>query len=214
MKETMEHPSAEALEAFVEGALGARDRALVRNHLMGCARCDSDAEEWRSLFVVLRTLPRFAPAPGFAERVMASVHVYRPWYTELRGFIEWLLPRTTWGWATAAAIFALPVVAGVTFVAWLLSKSYVTAHGLWVFATDRFAAAAGTVLSGMSTRFMETAIGMWAARGVEAASTAGTWQIGILAAGATAATAVSTWVFYRFLFRSTDRGSNHVTFSF
>lgn len=214
MKETMHHPSAEALEAFVEGALGAPDRAALRSHLMSCARCDSDADEWRSLFAVLRTLPRFAPAPGFGERVMASVHVYRPWYTELRGFLEWLLPRTTWGWATAAAVFALPVVAGFTLVAWLLSKSYVTAYGLWVFATDRFAAAAGKLASGVSTRVMETDVGVLLARGFETASAAGTYEIGLLAAGATFATAVSTWVLYRFLFSSTDRGSNHVTFSF
>ena len=77
MNERMLHPTTEILEAFAEGGLDAADGAVVQSHLLGCHRCDSVVEEWRSVFYSLAQLPRLAPSRGFAERVMAHVRTGR-----------------------------------------------------------------------------------------------------------------------------------------
>ena len=141
MREAGQHPTTESLESYAEGILSAADRAVVASHLMGCSRCEGEVEDWRALFQALSSLPRFSPALGFANRVMTHVRIPEPWHARATGWIERLLPKSTYGWAVAVVILALPVVAGGSLLAWLLSKSYVTAHGLWVFATDRFASA-------------------------------------------------------------------------
>jgi anti-sigma factor RsiW len=210
----MEHPTAERLEAFAEGLLKDGERAVIGSHLLGCARCETDVEEWRSLFAVLRTLPSFAPAPGFALRVMAHVRIPQPWYARASALIDRMLPRTTGGWAVAAAILALPLLAGASFMAWLLSKSYVTVQGLWVFATDLFASEASRLGSRAVDAFVATDLAAWLAQGLDAAFGTGTREMGVVAVAGAGLTALSIWVLYRYLFRTPNRDSNYAMFSF
>lgn len=214
MREPMEHPNAQHLEAYVEGSLSDRERTHVRMHLLTCRRCETDVEEWRGLFSALQGLPRFAPAPGFAERIMSVVRIPRPWHARAWNVLEQLLPRSTWGWAATAAVFALPIVAGVTLMVWLLSKSYVTAHGLWVFSTGQFAAAALSIVGGGANLVMQTDVAAWFARSLETATQTGPRGIGALAITGTILTLISIWVIYRYLFRSRTRDTTYATFSF
>ena len=88
MREAGQHPTTESLESYAEGTLPAADRAVVASHLMSCVRCDSEVEDWRSLFQALATLPHFAPALGFANRVMAHVRIPEPWHARASGWLE------------------------------------------------------------------------------------------------------------------------------
>lgn len=209
----MNHPTAERLEAYVEGSLGEDVRAGVRSHLLACPRCEHDVEEWRSLFAVLRGLPRFAPAPGFASRVMAHVRVPEPWHARASGWFERVLPRTTGGWAVATLLLALPVVTGASFMAWLLSKSYVTAHGLWVFSTNQFANFARRAATGAFEGLLQTDAATWLARGLETAQTAGVRELGVFAAAGGVLMFISIWVLYRYLIQPSHRESTYVSFS-
>lgn len=209
----MNHPPSARLEAFVEGSLDGSERALVESHLLGCARCEGEVEEWRSLFAVLRSLPRFVPAPGFANRVMAHVRIPEPWHARASRAVSRWIPRTTGGWAVAAALLAIPVLAGAGMMAWLLSKSYITAHGLWVFATDQFASVAGRAAQGAFNGLLETSLATWIAQLMASAQSAGAREVGVLALGGALLTIVSVWVLYRYLFRPSDGNVNHVTFS-
>jgi anti-sigma factor RsiW len=208
----MEHPTAERLEAYVEGSLDDGARAAVASHLLRCPHCEHDVEEWRSLFAVLRGLPRFAPAPGFASRVMAHVRVPRPWHARA-GWFTRFLPRTTGGWAMATLLLALPVVTGVGFMTWLLSKSYVTAHGLWVFSTQQFFDFARRTAQGLFDGLLQTYAAAWVARGLEAAQMTGVRELGVVAAASGVLMMVSIWVLYRYLIRPSYRESTHVSFS-
>jgi anti-sigma factor RsiW len=213
VNERYTHPTSERLEAFVEGILDEGDRAVVASHLLACPRCEGEVEEWRSLFAVLRSLPSFVPEPGFATRVMAHVRIPAPWHARASGFFSRFIPRTTGGWAVAAALLAIPVLTGVSFMAWLLSKSYVTANGLWVFATGQFSSVAGRTARGLFDGLLETSVAAWVARGLDAAQSAGVREVGVLAVGGALLTIVSAWVLYRYLFRPSNGNSNHVTFS-
>lgn len=215
MKHRMQHPTTDSLEAYAEGAIGLGHRATIETHLLGCPRCDAVVEEWRSLFHALAALPRFAPAANFASRVMAQVRIPLPWYARAADMVARVLPSTTRGWAILAAVLALPILAGGTFMAWLLSKSYVTTHGLWVFVTDRLATAAYALLTGAMTFLMQTDVVAWLAKSAETlVQTGGLRGIGALAAGGAVLIVISVWVLYTNLFRTSDQESTYVTYSF
>jgi hypothetical protein len=162
---------------------------------------------------VLRSLPRFVPAPGFATRVMAHVRIPEPWHARASRAVGRWIPRTTGGWAFAAALLALPVLAGAGMMAWLLSKSYITAHGLWVFANDQFTSVAGRAAQGAYNGLLETSMAARVAQLLQSAQSAGAREVGVVALGVALLTIVSVWVLYRYLFRPSDGNVNHVTFS-
>jgi anti-sigma factor RsiW len=215
LKETNQHPAAERLEAYAESRLDGTTMSAVRSHLIGCPRCEAEVDDWRSMFAALATLPRFAPAAGFVHRVMAGVEVPRPWQAKASDMLVRVLPKTTRGWAATAALLALPILAGGTVMAWLLSRSYITTHGLWVFATDRFAATASKVAGGVVTSMMETDVAAWLVTSIGGFfGTAGVRGVGVLACAGAVLTLLSVWILYRFLFRTPHRDSTYVTFSF
>jgi len=47
-------------------------------HLADCSLCRVEAERERKVILELVQLPKFAPSPGFADRVMAQVKVHAP----------------------------------------------------------------------------------------------------------------------------------------
>lgn len=69
---TDSHPSAELLQAFLEGQLSRRKLGAVEEHLAGCPRCSGELDAWRALFHDLGGLARHGPREGFAERVMTD----------------------------------------------------------------------------------------------------------------------------------------------
>ncbi|MGH7645822.1 MAG: hypothetical protein ACREMR_09570 [Gemmatimonadales bacterium] len=68
------HLSTEEIELWAQGLLGAA-RTM---HLTECSLCFAEAARERKLELALAQLPRFAPAAGFAHRVMAHVRLPTP----------------------------------------------------------------------------------------------------------------------------------------
>ncbi len=68
------HLTTDEIELWAQGILGAA-RAL---HLADCSLCRETADRERKIILALVQLPSFAPAPGFADRVMARVRVPTP----------------------------------------------------------------------------------------------------------------------------------------
>lgn len=83
------HPSAEQLQALLEGELPHRKLSAVEEHLAGCARCSAELDAWRTLFHDLGELFEHEPLEGFAERVMTEVR-HRSHVTDavLQDFLE------------------------------------------------------------------------------------------------------------------------------
>jgi hypothetical protein len=68
------HLSTEEIDLWAQGLLGAA-RTM---HLPDCSLCLAEAERERKLLLAFAQLPRFGPATGFADRVMAQVKVPTP----------------------------------------------------------------------------------------------------------------------------------------
>ena len=62
-----------SLDAYVEGTLDPRRRALVAAHLEGCAACSSLLEEFRVIDALLLQPRVIEPAPNFTFKVMAEI---------------------------------------------------------------------------------------------------------------------------------------------
>jgi hypothetical protein len=216
----MIHPDMERLQLYIEERLGDGDRAVLESHLLGCAACQSDVEEWRSLFTMLATMPYHAPAKGFADRVMAHVVLPDPWYVRaaarVSNQLQVFTPRTTRGWAFATAFFAVPIAFFAALTAWILSKPYITPNGLVSYAVDRTQAAVDSAAQGTLATILQSDIALFFARGLDALANAGLGTAGALAAATAMAMALSVWVLYQNLFRMTTRRENHtyVSYSF
>jgi len=209
------HPESDRLEAYVEGGLPPAERAVLESHLGACARCQAEVEEWRALFGLLASLPRLAPAPGFADRVLAGVRVRRPWPARAAALLARLWPRGTRGWALAAAFLAFPVVLGGALAGWLLTRPGVTPWALWVFVRDRAGEALGALAARAASGVLESTLVLRAVQAVESLVTrAGVEALGAAAALFATLMLVSAWVLYQNLFRTPSRGAHHVSLSF
>lgn len=74
MTNTPMHLTTDEIELWAQGLLPAA-RAL---HLTDCSLCRVEADRERKVMLELVQLPHFAPAPGFADRVMAQVRIHTP----------------------------------------------------------------------------------------------------------------------------------------
>ncbi|HWC74428.1 MAG TPA: hypothetical protein VG454_10875 [Gemmatimonadales bacterium] len=68
------HLTTDEIELWAQGLLPAA-RAM---HLADCSLCRVEAERERKVILELVQLPKFAPQPGFADRVMAKVRIPTP----------------------------------------------------------------------------------------------------------------------------------------
>lgn len=219
MNDPILHPASERLQAFIENALETADRAVVESHILGCPQCEREVEEWRSLFAVLNSLPQFEPKLDFANRVMANVTLPEPWYVRtaarVGSRVQVLVPKTTRDWAAAAACLALPIALFGALAYWVLSKPYITPSGLIAFTFERVQSVVTTFAAGAFSAALQSDVALYAARGLGAVSNAGLGAAGALAAAVAMATALSAWVLYQNLFRTTTRENrSYVSYSF
>jgi anti-sigma factor RsiW len=210
----MKHLTEDRLDAYCDGSLASEERAAADAHVAHCSQCRAEVEDWRAVAAALAALPRLAPRKGFADRVMARVRIRQPWHARAGALVARAVPRTTPGWAFAASVLSVPVLFVGGFAAWLLSKSYVTAQGLWIFATDRFADGANQVASGAMSSVLNSDIAAWLVTNLTRLfDSAGARGVGAIAAASAMVVAVSAWVLYRYLFRSPARSATHATSS-
>lgn len=220
MSESIIHPTADQLQSFVEGILADSDKAVLESHLLGCPACKGEVEEWRSLFSVLATLPQLAPSAAFANRVMAQVILPDPWYVRaaarVNAQLQTIVPKTTRGWAYASAILGLPMIFFGALTVWLFSKPYITKEGLFAFTVDRGIELFGSIKKGTLTTLLHSDIALYAARGLDALTSAGPGAAGALALTIASATALSAWVLYKNLFRPSNTGDDqhYASYSF
>lgn len=66
----------------------------LRAHIDECRACAAQLAKARVLCDALEALPRFAPTPRFAEKVMAQVQVVEPWHVAAFGLAQRLIPRS------------------------------------------------------------------------------------------------------------------------
>ncbi|MGQ0815511.1 MAG: anti-sigma factor family protein [Gemmatimonadota bacterium] len=220
MNDPIMHPTAETLQGFVEGLLDEGERVVLESHLLGCTECQGEVEQWRALFSLLAIMPQHAPPAGFASRVMAHVTLPDPWYMRLPARVgervQLLVPKTTRGWAVATACLALPVVFFTALAAWILSKPYITPQGLFTYTYAKAQAIISGIAQGTLSTVLQSDVALFAARGLDTLVNAGAGAAGALFLTLAMATALSAWVLYQNLFRTTTTRENrhYVSYSF
>jgi anti-sigma factor RsiW len=213
------HPNTERLQGFVEGILDDADRAIIESHLVQCATCQTEVEEWRSLFSVIATLPQFTPSIHFADNVMRSIVLPDPWYVRALAKagdrLQVIAPKTTRGWAFASGVLALPFALFAVLATWLLSKPYMTPSNVFAFAVDRGGDLINSVVTGAAAQLLQTDFALFVARQLQALSEAGLGTAGALLAAVAIATAGSAYILYQNLFRANaHRNHRYVSYSF
>ena len=67
------HEMKERLHDLLDGTLEEGEQRALERHLAGCAACARSHDELRALDAWARDLAPIAPAPGFADRVLARI---------------------------------------------------------------------------------------------------------------------------------------------
>lgn len=219
MSESILHPDSEKLQSFVEGTLDDAGRAVLESHLLGCVACKGQVEEWRSLFNVLAELPQFEPSPMFADNIMALVKLPDPWY--VRALVRVgdrahrYAPRSSRGWALAAACLALPLTLFGVLATWWVSKPYITASNVFAFTLHRSEEFLNSVAQGALSQAMQTDVALFIARQLDALASAGLGGAAALLAGIAVTTVASIYILYQNLFRANaHKNETYASYSF
>lgn len=118
------HPDSSAaarIQDYLDGALSPAEERAFEARLATSPEFRAEVEGWRALYDSLGALPRLAPAPGFAERVLAALPARAPlgvrvwrWVTGGRSASEtWAHPPEERLQDFAEGILALPLAARV-----------------------------------------------------------------------------------------------------
>ena len=219
MSESILHPDTEKLQSFVEGTLDDAGRAVLESHLIECSACQTEVDEWRSLFTVLAELPQFSPSPVFADNIMAMVKLPDPWY--VRALVRVgdrahrYAPKTSRGWALAAACLALPLTLFGVLATWWVSKPYITASNVFAFALHRGEELVNSVAQGALSQVMQTDVALFIVKQLDVLTTAGLGAAGALLAGIAVTTVASIYILYQNLYRANaHKNESYASYSF
>ena len=128
--------------------------APLRTHIDECAECRTRVDDARRIVDALDRIPRFAPAPSFANRVMAQVQVIEPWHVALSSAAMRLVPRTTGMRVVFATSASLVAVAFSTAAVWLAFRGDVAMY-VGGLASERVRA----TLTSVAGSFIGTVLG-------------------------------------------------------
>jgi hypothetical protein len=104
------HLRPDEIELLLDGEEGF-GVAPLKAHVRSCLVCQTELESARELMIALDTLPDFAPASGFSDRVMSQVQVFEPWHAAATRTVAQLVPASKP--ARVAAGFGAAIGAGL-----------------------------------------------------------------------------------------------------
>lgn len=143
MPEEQAHLTATTLEQLAEGTASGAEATEARAHLDVCQRCAGELEFYQNLFTALSELPRFAPAPDFADAVMARVELS----AQENAVIAWmrrLAPARKRGWVMLGALVTAPAMPFIALFAWLVIQPLVSPTLVWQWIQLRIQSATQT----------------------------------------------------------------------
>lgn len=151
----------------------------LRAHARDCQQCAAELADARAAMAELERIPRLMPSPLFTERVMAKVHVFRPWYATALDVARRLVPRPG---PIRTAVATAAALACVTL----------TVLGLWIATrADQFLALVALTAEQVRLVGLEVAGALLGASAVAAIQTGGTRMLAVGAAALLISTAVA-----------------------
>jgi hypothetical protein len=100
----------------------------LKAHIAECAPCRAQVDESRRVIGALDNLPRFAPSPSFAGRVMAQVQVVEPWHVALLDAARRAVPRSAPMRVVMAASAAVIATTFSSALLWLAFRTDVAMY--------------------------------------------------------------------------------------
>lgn len=197
------HIPGDRLQDFAEGLLPARKAAGAEAHLAACEPCRHQFKGWERLFGTLAALGRFSPAPGFAERVLASVRVPSPlpapWVQAGGRALAWtrgFLPQTRRGWAVAGGIASAPTISmGVLFYL-VFSHPLLSFGSFTTYVSWKASAALLSLASALGSAAVDS-VAVFRAYSFVGALARSPLLVGIGGLGFSLMSALALWVLYR-----------------
>lgn len=122
------HLSDEILGRYLDGDLGRTKRLAARRHLGACPACRARIAEWERLFSRLSGLTRFAPAKGFADRVLARLPAVPAVAPARAAAAPWVHALPNWArrlWPAAAGAAAAWAAAAGGLAVWAAGRAAV-----------------------------------------------------------------------------------------
>ena len=139
------HLLPDELDLLLDGETGFGVQQLT-GHLRDCAQCRDELAALRLFVADIETLPDLTPRTGFADRVMAEVHVFEPWHVAARTTLVGLLPTH-------------PVARIAAGVALTTTASAVTGAAVWGWAHRDAAVFMGGLVTERAREGMLTSLG-------------------------------------------------------
>lgn len=102
--------------------------APLQVHVDACEACQARLARSRKIVDVLEDLPRFAPRPQFANRVMAQVQIVEPWHVAVIETARRFVPQSTQMRAVMAATASVVAVALTSGAVWLALHADLTMY--------------------------------------------------------------------------------------
>jgi hypothetical protein len=158
--------------------------APLRGHVATCDQCSAELDSARAVVEALDHLPRFAPSPLFADRVLAEVRVFEPWHVSAldaaRRYVPSSAPARVLVAAGASSVGLLLTVLTVWLTSRLDAFLFVS-QLLFQRGRDAFLAGASAALGSLLGEPALTAIRASGTAGIAIAATAAV-VAGLLAA--------------------------------
>lgn len=95
----------------------------LQAHIAECEPCRARVDAARRVFDALDNLPRFAPSPAFAGRVMAQVQVVEPWHVAVMDAARRVVPKSTTMRIVMAASVAVTATTFSSALVWLAFRT-------------------------------------------------------------------------------------------
>jgi anti-sigma factor RsiW len=209
------HLPAEGLQDYLDGALSGRRSARAAGHLAACDTCRGELKGWERLFGSIAAIGRFAPAAGFAERVMARVRVPAPvpalWAEAGRRMVGWargLLPQTRRGWAIAGGVASAPTITMGALLFLVFSHPLLTVGTFTTYVSWKASALLGSLFSALASGMVES-VALFRAYSFLETLASSPVLVGVGGLVFSLMCAIALWVLYRNLLATSSSVESH-----
>lgn len=210
-----EHIPAESLQDYVEGILPRRQAAGAGVHLAACDDCRNEMKGWERLFGSIAALGRFAPAAGFAERVMARVRLPAPapalWAEvggRVWGWARGFLPQTRRGWAIAGGIASAPTISMAALLFLVFSHPLLTLGTFTTYLSWKASALVGSLFSALASAMVES-VALFRAYSLLESLANSPLLVGAGGIAFSLTSAIALWILYRNLVATPSSVESH-----
>ncbi len=196
------HPTSEALQDLLDGALESPAAGRLQAHLAECEGCRAEWRTWERLYASIEAIERLRPSPGFAEAVMREFHDRAepapapPLSARVLAAAGSLLPSTRRRWALACALVLSPAVGMIALATAVFLHPLVTVRDSVLFAAWRFTEAFQAGFARVLQLLVETAIATQGLALVQSLLSSPGLALGALLA-IWSTVAAAAWILYR-----------------